>query len=289
MNAGMSKRPEHARFSETLGPISLGLLLLAFPGCERSMVSAAGPRLAVTTSYLEAAACDLLDDDLVVVRLAEPGTCPGHFDLRPSQVRELRRCRALLRFDFQTALDAKLAGDAANQPAIVQVVLGSGMGLPASYLSACRQVADHLIELDLLSHSQAESRLDHIAARLETISRDATHRVAQAGFTGVPVLASRHQRDFCKWLGLEVVADFRGADTASIAEIEEAIRAGKFARIKQVIANLPEGRRTADALAERLGARVIVFENFPALRDGRVSFDAMFSVNVEALLRSAAP
>jgi hypothetical protein len=32
-----------------------------------------------------------------------------------------------------------------------------------------------------------------------------------------------------------------------------------------------------------------VFENFPALRNGRVSFDEMLSANVEALLRTTVP
>jgi zinc transport system substrate-binding protein len=270
-------------------PLVLPLLALAVMGCHRSEAPGNGPTLATTTSYLEAAARDLLGDSLSVVRLADPGTCPGHFDLRPSQVAELRQCRALLRFDFQKSLDAKLAGTDTHQPRIAQVVLNAGMCCPDSYLLACRQIAEHLVALDLLSRTNADTRLQSIAARLDALSRDASNRVARAGMTGSPVIASGHQRDFCGWLGLEVVAAFRAADTASIGEIEEAIDAGKFAQIKLVIANLPEGRRTADALAERLGARVAVFGNFPALDRGRVSFDDLMTGNVDALLNAARP
>jgi hypothetical protein len=127
------------------------------------------------------------------------------------------------------------------------------------------------------------------AASAPKLQREASNRIAQASLTGSPVIASAHQRDFCEWLGLKVVAAFRAADTASIGEIEEAIDAGKLAQIKLVIANLPEGRRTADAPAERLKARVVVFENFPALRNGRVSFDEMLAANIEALRRAANP
>ena len=268
-------------------PLSLLLLALAVVGCHRSEAPAGGPKIATTTSYLEAAARDLLGDNLSVVRLAEPGTCPGHFDIRPSQVAELRQCRALLRFDFQKSLDAKLAGAETNQPRVAQVLLPGGMCRPESYLSACRQIADHLVALDLLARTNADARLQSITSRLDALSRDATNGVARTGLAGKPVIASGHQRDFCEWLGLKVVAAFRAADTASVSEIEEAIDAGSLAQIKLVIANLPEGRRTADALAERLKARVVVFENFPALHNGRVSFDEMLSANVEALLRAA--
>jgi len=267
----------------------LCLVVIAFAGCHRSEAPVSGPKIATTTSYLEAAAHDLLGDNLSVVRLAEPGTCPGHFDMRPSQVAELRRCRALLRFDFQQSLDAKLAGADTNQPRIAQIALQGGMSRPDSYLAACHQVADHLVALNLVSRTIADFRLNAITSRLDALSRDATNRVAQTGLAGSPVIASRHQKGLCEWLGLKVVATFRAADTASIAEIEEAIDAGKLAQIKRVIANLPEGRRTAEALAERLKARVVVFENFPALRHGHVSFDEMFSANIENLLGTIAP
>lgn len=263
-------------------------MLFLNAGCRQSS-SPAGPKIATTTSYLEAAARDLLGDNLSVVRLAEPGTCPGHFDIRPSQVAELRQCRALIRFDFQKSLDAKLAATDPNQPRVAPVSLPGGMCRPDSYLAACRQVADHLVALDLLARTNADTRHQAITSRLNALSREATNRLAQAGLAGSPVIASAHQRDFCEWLGLRVVATFRAADTASIGEIEEAIDAGKLAQIKRVIGNLPEGRRTADALGERLKARVVVFENFPAVRNGRVSFDEMLSANVETLLRAAAP
>ena len=275
----------------TLFPLgaALVLALLVLTGCHRSEAPASGPKIATTTSYLEAAARDLLGDNLSVVRLAEPGTCPGHFDIRPSQVTELRQCRALLRFDFQKSLDAKLAGSGTNGPRVAEVALRSGMGRPDSYLAACRQIADHLVALDLLARTNANTRLQAIASRLEAVARDATNRLAQTGLAGSPVIASGHQKDFCEWLSLRVAAAFRAADTASIGEIEEAIDAGQLAQIKLVIANLPEGRRTADALAERLKARVVVFENFPALRNGRVSFDEMLSANVETLLKIGTP
>jgi len=264
------------------------LLSAVLLGCQESSRSGL-PSLATTTSYLEAAARDILGNDVNVVRLAEPGTCPGHFDIRPGQVQELRRCRALLRFDFQKALDEKLAGRGTQGPAVAEIALRSGMCVPGSYLAACRQVADHLIAQGLLSRADAEAKLQLIGARIEALAREATNQVARAGLAGTPVIASSHQRDFCEWLGLRVVASFRSADTASISEIERAIEAGTAGQARLVIANLPEGRRTADALAGRLKGRVVVFENFPALDQGRVSFDAMLRSNLDALLKSSRP
>lgn len=269
--------------------LCVALLVLIFAGCRRAVPGPNGLQIATTTSYLEAAARDVLGEDLAVVRLAKPGACPGHFDIRPSQVAELRQCHTLLRFDFQKSLDAKLAGNGANGPRVAEIVLRGGMCHPDSYLTACRQIADHMVSNNLLARTNADMRLRAITVRLETLSSDVTNRVARAGMLGKPIIASGHQRHFCEWLGLKPVATFRAADTSSISEIEAAIGAGRLAQVKLVIANLPEGRRTADALAERLEARVVVFENFPGLYKGHFSFDAMLKANVEVLLRTISP
>ena len=270
-------------------PYALSLVVFALAGCRRSDAPAGGPQIATATSYLECAALDVLGEDRGVLRLAEPGTCPGHFDVRPSQAVALRRCQALLRFDFQDSLDAVLDGSGTNHPFVVVVAIHDGLCRPASYLSACRQVADAFVARGLLEKTNADTRLQSIAARLDSLTRQSTNRLAQAGLAGRPVIASVHQSDFCDWLGLKVAASFRAADTSSVAEIDRAISAGKLAEVKLIIANLPEGRRTADALAERLKARVAVFGNFPALEHGRVFFDDLLAGNLEALVAAARP
>jgi zinc transport system substrate-binding protein len=265
----------------------LTLVLLTGAGCGRPDVTVGQPAIAVTTSYLESAARDLLGNDVKVLRLAEPGTCPGHFDIRPSQAAELRRCRTLLRFEFQSPLDSILAGEGTNQVQVVGVVAGGGLCKPDTYLAGCRQIAEALVARGWLGRTNADVRLQAVAARLEALARGATNRVAQAGLTGVAVITSEHQKDFCEWLGLRVAASFRAADTASVAEIDRAIGQGKLAKVKLVVANLPEGRRTADALAERLKARVAVFGNFPLAKDGRASFDEMIADNLDELVKAA--
>ena len=262
----------------------LAQLVLSLSGCSPSSDSSQNDRIASTTSYLESAARDVLGEDQVMIRLAEPGTCPGHFDIRPSQAADLRRCRALLRFDFQKSLDAILDGQGTNQAFVVEVVIHNGLCQPKSYLTACRQIANAFVTHGLLSQTNADTRLQVVASRLDTLAQQATNRVALAGLKGTPVIASVHQKEFCEWLGLKVVATFRAADTSSVAEIDDAISAGKFAQVKLLIANLPEGCRTADALADRLHARVAVFGNFPALEHGRVSFDDLLVGNVGALI-----
>lgn len=279
-------KPALPRFSSSFA-LAAALLMLSAVGawvaCGPANSTTGAAQLATTTSYLEAVARDLLGEEVSVLRLAEPGTCPGHFDLRPGQAQALRRCRALLRFDFQKALDERFISPEGTGPALVEVSVSGGLGVPATYLAVCRQVADRLVALGWLDREHAASRLEAIAARLDTLARQLTNQVAQSGLAGLPVLTSAHQREFCEWLGLRVVGSFRAADTTSIRETEAAVRAGRAGAVGGVIANRPEGTRAAEALAERLGVPVVVFDNFPAARNGRISFDQMLAENVRAL------
>ena len=268
--------------------VMVGLALLVGAGCQRSGPAGGKPGLAVSTSYLESAARDLLGSDVEVLRLAEPGACPGHFDIRPSQAAELRRCRMLLRFNFQSSLDSFLSGnDGTNRVQVVEVAMGEGLCRPETYLAGCQQIAKALVGNGWLAQTNADARVLAVAVRLERLEEAATNRVSQAGLRGRAVIASAHQKAFCEWLGLKVAGSFRAADSSSVAEIDRAISQNSLEKVKLVVANLPEGRRLADALGERLGAKVAVFGNFPALKGGRISFDDMVADNVDELVKAA--
>jgi len=115
-----------------------------------------------------------------------------------------------------------------------------------------------------------------------------TAEIRAARLRGTAVLASQHQEEFCRRLGLYVVATFSAADAAQGSAMEKAVAAGEKAHAKWIIANLPEGRRIADVLADRLGATVIVFANFPE-PDEEQAFDALVRHNVNHLTATARP
>ena len=278
------------RIRHMLLSLIVAVAALAPAGCDRSRSAPRPERhadVAASNSMLECAAKDLLGEATPVLRLAEPGMCPGHFDLRPSQVEQLRHTRVLLRLDFQKSLDSKLASAADEGLHIAEVRVSGGLSEPDSYLQACRQTADALIAAGLLDRAAADLRLAVIRKRVQQTAARCLEQVE--GLRGAPVVASTHQQAFCKWLGLRPVAEFSAADSARASQIERAIRQGQQAGAMLVIANRPEGRRLADALAERLGARVAVFGNFPSLDAGHASFDDLVEANVRALLEAAKP
>lgn len=264
--------------------IGLVIPLAVLAGC-RKPASLPPPPIAATNSFLQSAARDLLGPNVPVLCLTEPGMCPGHFDIPPSPVRQLRQGRLLLRMDFQAALDARLAAVAKGGLQIVPVSVSGGLCEPAVYLDACRQTAAALVAAELLPPSAAEKRLAQIARRMERLEAECRKTVAP--WRGMPTLCSAHQEAFCRWLGLQVVATFRGADVESPRRLRDALQAAKEKKVRLIVANRPEGRRCADFLAEYLDASVTVFDNFPPDRPEGNAFDEMVRSNLAALQEAA--
>jgi zinc transport system substrate-binding protein len=270
------------------GVVAVAILTGCKPGNPPKADSAAGEPAAVAVSspYLEAAVRDVLLKGVPLVRLAGPAMCPGHFDMRPSQVSELAKCRLLVRFDFQQGLDEKAGAREGGPLKSLAVQVPGGLCEPESYLAVCRQIADHFVSAGELSQRAAEDRLTLVAQRAESLNRTASQKIDAARLRDTPVLASGHQAAFCHWLGLRVAATFSGSDTAGTREIDQAVTAGETAKAKIIVANEPEGRKLADALADRLHAKVVVFANFPE-PDQAQAFDALVQRNLAALLAVA--
>lgn len=268
------------------------VLVVMVSGCTRSSnadrnaEASAAPLVAASNSYIEAAVLDLLGKDTPILRLAEPGMCPGHFDIRPGQVNQLRRCRLLLRFDFQGSLDSKLGPLTERGLSITAIQVKGGLCEPSSYQTVCEQVANALVAAGLIDKPAADGRVRQVVSRIDDKAAWCRREVVEAGLDGKAVVCSAHQEAFCRWLGLQIPATFTGADSASIGEIQEAIRQSEDADVRLVVANLPEGRRLADALGKRLGVGVIVFGNFPVPSEGRLSFDDLLTANVTQLVKA---
>jgi ABC-type Zn uptake system ZnuABC Zn-binding protein ZnuA len=257
----------------------LGLLV---SGCGDSSAEEEAPDIAVTNSYLESVVRDLCGAQAKVMCLAPPGMCPGHFDISPVQVKQLQNCRLLLLFDFQAQVEATLSRLKDNGLQTRLVKGPTGLCVPASYLDVCREVAALLAPAHPEEADTLAQRLAEIEQRLAALSAELHSAVAD--LAAAPVLTSHHQAQFAEWLGLKVVATFVGSDTETIASVDHCLKQAAGQEIRFVIANQQEGTALAQALAERLKARAVVFSNFPPQVVGEPGFDRLLRDNVTRLL-----
>lgn len=264
------------------------LLVVLSTGCRRQPVGSDERKVAVTASWLECALQDVCGDAFETVRLCPPGSCPGHFDMKPSQLAAVRECALMVRFDFQRGLDAKVGRRDQGGPRVAALTVGEGLCVPETYLVACRELAAEVSASCPDLEERCERGLVETAARLEALTEEVRRRINEAGLVDRKVLSASHQAAFARWLGLDVVATFEGGDDMTPQALADAIRRADEAGVSFVVANLQQGDRQARALAGRLGARVVVFSNFPAMSTSEATFDGLLRANLDRLLEAAA-
>lgn len=248
-----------------------------------------GRKLTVTTSWLAAAVRDVTGDAFEIVSLCPPGSCPGHFDMKASQLADVRESRLLLRFDFQDGLDVKLARLRREGLSVVSVPAGEGLCIPETYLSACRAVSRAVSTAYPDLAERCTRGVTETSTRLDALTDDLRRRMKTRGLVGKKTLTSPHQEAFARWLELKVVGTFRGSDRETARTLAGVIARGETTGVAFVVANRQEGDQQARALAKRLGARLVVFGNFPNRPHTQHPFDALVRDNVNCLLTTANP
>ena len=259
---------------------------LLVAGCENKADEENRAEIAVTNSYLGCAVLELRGDDADVLCLAPPGMCPGHFDISPLQVKQLCDCRMLLLFDFQKQVEKTLSRVKERGLKTAIVAEPGGLCVPETYLAICRKVSEILSSEYPEREARYQQRLEVIENNLKHLQQELSEKMRQAGISSARVLASDHQADFANWLGLETIATFVGSDIETVTGVDQCIRKAEGQDVRFIIANKQEGTALAEALAERLGARAVVFSNFPELRGQAGGFDTLLRANVDALIRA---
>lgn len=264
--------------------VCLGVFLpILTLGCREDGAADRGPEVAVTNSYLECVVRDLWGEEVGVLCLASPGMCPGHFDLAPGQVRQLRNGRLLLRFDFQQGVAERLVRLCESGLDVQSVTPPAGLCVPDTYFAVCRQVCQVLSQAYPEMADRFADRLGSIQGRLTALSLELRESLVASGIAGAVVLASNHQAEFARWLGLEPIATFVGSDTETIANLDHCLRQSAGRDVRFVIANRQEGAALAQAVADRCRARAVVFSNFPEVCEPGAGFDGLLRDNVRFL------
>ena len=253
-------------------------------GCKAKENKQIQPEIAVANSYLQCVVQDLCGNQTEILSLVPPGMCPGHFDISPAQVNQLCKCRILLLFDFQKRIEDSLLRIKEKGLKIGSIHALPGLCVPETYLAACRDACNILSQQYPDRKDRLSRRLKLIEERLENLSNGLFVQIKRSGLNSAKVLASDHQAQFCNWLGLDVIATFVGSDIETVSNINRCIQKADEHTVGFIIANRQEGTALANALAERLGARTVVFSNFPETVINRDNFDRLLVENVQALL-----
>lgn len=220
--------------------------------------------------------------------LIPPRSCPGHFDLSPSDAVRIADARLMLRHDFQAYLDRRLT--AQNPELEIEIVsTGGQVILPEAYLRGMTGVKEllraHFPELA----GQFEKNHKEAVEAVRN-SADAALRQAQsAGLSGVRVLGAAKQKGLLAWLGLQVVDVFTSNhDELSVLKLASLLQTARDERIAFIAGNLQSGgEAVARTVASQAGLPAAILSNFPGSEEYNRTYHDLLLDNVSRLVRAA--
>ena len=247
-----------------------------------ALTSFAEPRVVVTTTLIESAVKDLLGDEVEVVRLLPPGSCPGHFDLEPGQVSALSSARLFIRHDYQAGMDTGFAKSGLDTGRVVSLVSYPSFAIPSNYVALCAELVPSLVREWPEKEKLIRHGLQSVQGKAVDVERNI--RLQTKRLQGRKILCARYQKDFCEWIGLVVVAVFNAGTDESAWQLNRAVDMGKTAGAEVVVGNLQWGPQHLKALSEAANLPGMMLSNFPSL-GGEGAYWFFVKNNVDALLK----
>ena len=200
---------------------------------------------------------------LRISRIIPPGNCPGHFDLKPQMLLDIRKADLFVYHSFQSGIEARVKGMDAGVKMLELPAKGSYL-IPSNYWESVQILRKELDEV-LQAEEQGKPASSATAgqrmlAECEQQNRFWRAAVADNGWEGVAVIASGMQAEFCRWLGFDVVAVLPRSEDLTPARMRELVES----EAALVVGNRQSAAQAAAMLAGRKGIPVAVLDNFPS-------------------------
>ena len=200
-------------------------------------------------------------DRFAVTTIAPAGLCPGHFDLKPSDVAAANSARLILNHGWEAWYPALEKAIIPPGPRRVTLATKGNWMIPELQKQAAAEIAALLRELDT---ARADTYRLAVARYMADIDSAAVAARALLDGRELPaVIAAEQQSPFVTWLGFHVVATYGRAEDFTAQGLTRLARAALDSSVGLVVDNLQSGPDAGKPLAEALKAKHVTLTNFP--------------------------
>ena len=250
------------------------------------------PRLKVVTSIsLIAQIVERVGGDLVdVVNIIPPAQCPGHFDVKPSDIQKLADADLFLLGGWQGELFSQELIDAANNPDLTVVTLDipsnpqSNWMTPSVQQEAAEKITAALSRVDTENSAAYQDSAAEYKDKIEAKAAEIKARVAGEDLSSINVICSGMQAAFVRWVGLNSVAFYGRPDSLTPQVVKELVDKGREEKVTLIIDNMQSGKDAGAGIAEELGCARVILSNFPGCFENTETWEKAIEYNVDLLL-----
>ena len=270
----------------------IGVLLLTLVVLPLGCTSEATSNLkVVTTTSLIASIVEKVGGDKVeVANIIPPAQCPGHFDVKPSDVQMLSDAKLFLMHGWQGEMFSTDLIKSANNPELKAVILnipGNWM-TPTVQAQAVGNITSALAELDPLNAGYYQNNARSQQTAITAKGNELKARLEAGNLSQFNVICSEQIAGFVQWAGFNVTTTYGRPEDLSIKQIQELIDQAKQAGVALVIDNLQSGFNAGEAMVQDIGAIQVTLSNFPGGFDNTETWEKAVENDVDLLLEALA-
>lgn len=236
---------------------------------------AADPEIKVvaTTTILRDFAQQIIGDSGTVDIIIESGTCPGHYDYKPSDIVKVSDADIVFYHGFEwSQFLNELLTEADNLNAAYSMS-GNGSlgwtqwGAPANTVLFLDVICSHLnntyASLNTTFNQNCETYTAEILAKKAEIE---TQNAASYNFNKVKAYIMNHQKSFITWLGFNITGEW-GMDDNSMnpSDFTDIIDGANSTGTEIIVMNYQSGTNKGEEASDYLGIPSAALINFPGI------------------------
>ena len=249
----------------------------------------------VTSISLIAQIVERVGGDLVdVANIIPPAQCPGHFDVKPSDIQKLADADLFLLAGWQGEMFSQELINSANNPDLTVVTLDipsnpqSNWMTPAVQKEAVEKITAALSQVDTKNSTAYQDSAAEYKDKIEAKEAEIKAKLAGKNFSSINVICSGMQAAFLRWAGLNVVTFYGRPDSLTPQVVKELVDRGREENVTLIIDNLQSGKDAGAGIAEELDCTRIILSNFPGGFDNTETWEKAIDRNIELILGAIA-
>ena len=262
--------------------IFLFISLVSIFGCS-SGINGNKLRVVATTSLISTLVRQIGNDKVSVSDIIPANQCPGTFDIKPNDVKNLSNADLFIMHGWQGEKFTDEIIRAADNPKLRAEnidIQGSWM-IPSAQISAAEKIASILCECDAANSVFYKNSLNSYKQSVYKEEKSLSASIEDIKSKKVNVICSDQQAEFARWLGLNVVMTYGTPDTMTPQLIKNIVAMGQSSNVTMIIDNLQSGENAGSGIAEALSCKRVILSNFP----GAFAKTETWNKAVEANLR----
>jgi zinc transport system substrate-binding protein len=217
-----------------------------------------------------------------------PGVCPGHYDVKPSDIEALANSKAFFIHNYQQNYEnvRGLIEAAENPDLIITVINITGNWMtPLVQAEAVGKIAQALGEVDPENAAYYEGKAAERAQAILDKGEEVENTLQEAGIEGVKVICAEMQQGFVRWAGFDIVATFGRPEDLSPTDEAQLVTEAKQAGAALIIDNLQSGSATLGVSIEQdIAAIPVTISNFPGGLENTETWEKAIDKNVDLLM-----